>query len=1003
MYRFIALFICICLAAWTSHSQTELLPGDLAIIGINANNGSCSGVTGEDLISIVFFRDITTGTTLDMTDNGWEALNPGFFGNREGAYRFTRTGGTLPAGTVVTFSLPAVGGTPSATSPDNEWAFTRLNSQATNVNLNANGDQIFFFQGGTWDDGDTGFEGNQQNAQYVGGRMLFAFNTKTTWQAGQNDSDDSGLPPEVAPCFFMAPSGAASDFLYYDGPNEAAPPLSWIARLSNPNNWSGTASCASYPDPPENIAIDPTLIDINCITCQGCAPYEAAFSIRLPEEAGPYELTLVVGGDTLNIPNYTAGDTLRQPVDADTPVELVAVADIRGCAVQLQERVEVSLDYGLGTSLPEVDPIRLCDEGSGTATFNLVQIGQTIRQNPGDSVYWYVNADTSVAVTNPLSFRSGSRTLYAVARQFFCESNIREVALVVDPIPRINLLDDGIVCPTDCHTISLDMEGVGPFFLQYQLRINDQWQPLSLGSDQTDTSMTICPDLGRATQIEFLSLSDAQCITELNTTFTLNTFDLATDTLTGTYCAGDSVLIRGAWYSAEKTSGQDTVVGVAPNGCDSIYVIDLTFTEPVGAVSIAGDSRICRDEDAVIRVSLPDDARYRIAYSIGEEETRTVLATSNPFSITFSPASSTTFRLEGVGRADGGCLTTQSQTLDIEVIDLDLDLDPVSFIGCTSPNGGALRAIPSGGMEPYLYAWNTGATVADITGLGAGEYRVQVTDGTGCVVDGVYFMQAPQPLDAVIEEQPAECVGESSRLIISSLSGGQGGYSYSFDGATEIPIGTTPFVIDNYPSDALSLYLSDAGDCELEQPLMGGSPEDLTISLGEDQTIVRGDTATLVATLHFTPASIQWSVDNFREITGELSRSVAPDRTKVYRITATTEAGCRLSATVTVFVTEPELPYFAPTVFSPNQDGRNDYFVLYGGPQLYQILEFQVYNRWGATVFSARDITPGDEERGWDGRTGLYDQPAGTYVFRAEIQFTNGERQQVSGSVTLIR
>ena len=54
--------------AWIN-AQTRLDPGDLAIIQVNANNNLCSGVAA-DRISFICFKDITAGTTIDITDNG---------------------------------------------------------------------------------------------------------------------------------------------------------------------------------------------------------------------------------------------------------------------------------------------------------------------------------------------------------------------------------------------------------------------------------------------------------------------------------------------------------------------------------------------------------------------------------------------------------------------------------------------------------------------------------------------------------------------------------------------------------------------------------------------------------------------------------------------------------------------------------------------------------------------------------------------------------------------
>jgi gliding motility-associated-like protein len=217
------------------YSQTELNTGDIAVVGVNANNGVCSGTTTEDNISIVFFKDITTGTTIDFTDNGWERTNIGQWGNTEGTIRATRTGATIPAGTVVTFKFTA---TYASLFPDAAWSFSSINGMTT-LNLNSGGDQIYFMQGGSWTNPNSGLH----NSSYTGD-ILFGFNTKTTWVA-DGTTQQSNLYTGLG-CFSMSPTGGATDFIKYTGDTSGTDQKSWVVRINNPTNWTSYASCALY-------------------------------------------------------------------------------------------------------------------------------------------------------------------------------------------------------------------------------------------------------------------------------------------------------------------------------------------------------------------------------------------------------------------------------------------------------------------------------------------------------------------------------------------------------------------------------------------------------------------------------------------------------------------------------------------------------------------------------------------------------------------------------------
>jgi hypothetical protein len=141
------------LATNSTTLATVFSEGDFAIVGVNSNIVTYPGTysAGDDEISFICFKDIQNGDVFDITDNGYERISVGTWGDYEGVYRFTRTGGTLPAGTVITFrflnNLPFM----EFNGPDALWSFTKATGFTPGVlNLNKGGDQIFFAQGGSW-------------------------------------------------------------------------------------------------------------------------------------------------------------------------------------------------------------------------------------------------------------------------------------------------------------------------------------------------------------------------------------------------------------------------------------------------------------------------------------------------------------------------------------------------------------------------------------------------------------------------------------------------------------------------------------------------------------------------------------------------------------------------------------------------------------------------------------------------------------------------------------
>jgi gliding motility-associated-like protein len=91
--------------------------------------------------------------------------------------------------------------------------------------------------------------------------------------------------------------------------------------------------------------------------------------------------------------------------------------------------------------------INLCDDGTGTATFDLTTVDATVNAATANAVSWFSDAATTTAITPATAFVSGSVTVYALISDGTC-SDTTSVYLVVDPLPTatptsMSLCDDG--------------------------------------------------------------------------------------------------------------------------------------------------------------------------------------------------------------------------------------------------------------------------------------------------------------------------------------------------------------------------------------------------------------------------------------------------------------------------------------------------------------------------------------------------------------------------------
>lgn len=94
---------------------------------------------------------------------------------------------------------------------------------------------------------------------------------------------------------------------------------------------------------------------------------------------------------------------------------------------------------------------------------------------------------------------------------------------------------------------------------------------------------------------------------------------------------------------------------------------------------------------------------------------------------------------------------------------------------------------------------------------------------------------------------------------------------------------------------------------------------------------------------------------------------------------------------------------YVPNVFSPNDDGVNDYFSIYASPEIKIIDRLAIYDRWGSLVFEKNDFAPNIESLGWNGE--FKNQKLNPAVFSFYVLYTNNRNQSkvIGGNLTLVR
>ena len=111
--------------------------------------------------------------------------------------------------------------------------------------------------------------------------------------------------------------------------------------------------------------------------------------------------------------------------------------------------------------------------------------------------------------------------------------------------------------------------------------------------------------------------------------------------------------------------------------------------------------------------------------------------------------------------------------------------------------------------------------------------------------------------------------------------------------------------------------------------------------------------------------------------------------------------GCPVEARARIDVSI-EIDIFIPNIFTPDGDGDNDFFQLYGGPTVSGIKELYIYDTWGALMYSAHDVPANDDYIGWDGTLRGKPVVQGVYPYIAIFKIVTGVEKTVTGTITVI-
>lgn len=208
----------------------------------------------------------------------------------------------------------------------------------------------------------------------------------------------------------------------------------------------------------------------------------------------------------------------------------------------------------------------------------------------------------------------------------------------------------------------------------------------------------------------------------------------------------------------------------------------------------------------------------------------------------------------------------------------------------------------------------------------------------------------------------------------------------------------------NLPEGTYDYRVVDRYGCASAGQISLSSPFPFTVDLGEDLALRLGEEARIFIETADDIANFQWSPSEAVACTEACNPLLfTPAASLTLHLEATSVNGCLASDSLNIKVITVRDVYI-PNAFSPNGDGVNDYFTLYGGiPNVQQVLEFQIFDRWGNQVFQRETVEVNNPGEGWDGNWQGQLAPVGIYTYSAEVRFLDGVLMPFTGSFMLAR
>lgn len=278
-------------------------------------------------------------------------------------------------------------------------------------------------------------------------------------------------------------------------------------------------------------------------------------------------------------------------------------------------------------------------------------------------------------------------------------------------------------------------------------------------------------------------------------------------------------------------------------------------------------------------------------------------------------------------------------------------------------------------------------------------YQVAVTDANGCSNTGEVSIRVAQPFTVQATPDTMLCLGHQLPLWVMGADHyvwkgvGLDNANSPYPLATITSLGNFTYEVTGYDADGC--FTHDTSLVVTVNP----SP---TINAGIDRTVMAGQPFTLIGQGSGDIVKWTWTPPEYLNCADCPTPEALPNLSTNYTVEVENGYGCKASDDVFVKVTCDKGAVFLPSAFTPNKDGKNEWFYP-KGRGIKEIKSMRIYDRWGSVVFERTHIQINIATAGWDGTWKNEVAPIGTYVYAIETVCEDGTPFLFRGTVTVVR